>query len=250
MPTVDSIRDATVIVTGGAQGLGLEIARAVAREGAPAVLLDVDVEALGAAGAELGPSCTTLVCDIRDAAAVDEALRAVREQWPGGVRALVNNAGVFTNDAVEAERPDRAALAIAVNVQGTMTVTNAVLDQELLDPGTGQIVFVNSSAGDPLGTGTGASERHYAASKGALTAYAKAITGVCARTGGIRVTTVYPGGMDTNLYENAGMAPEASHGQAWMMPPGRVAAAVVFVLSMPPDTVVSRITMGPHLTRR
>lgn len=250
MPTVDSIRDSTVVVTGGAQGLGLEIARAVTGAGAHVVLLDVDVAALAAAGAELGSCCTALTCDIRDSAAVDAALRTVGDQRPGGVRALVNNAGIFTNDAIEAECPDRAALAFAVNVQGTMTVTNAVLEQELLDPGTGQIVFVNSSAGDPLGTGTGASERHYAASKGALTAYAKAIAGVCARTGGIRVTTLYPGGMDTNLYENAGMAPEASHGQSWMMPPARVAAAVAFVLSMPADTVVSRITLGPNLTRR
>ena len=63
------------------------------------------------------------------------------------------------------------------------------------------------------------------------------------------MTSFYPGGMDTNLYENAGMAPEASHGQSWMMSPRRVAAAVAFVLSVPADTTVSRITMGPNLSR-
>lgn len=43
------------------------------------------------------------------------------------------------------------------------------------------------------------------------------------------------------------MAPGASHGQAWMTPPERVAAAVAFVLSMPADTVISRVTTGPNL---
>jgi NADP-dependent 3-hydroxy acid dehydrogenase YdfG len=164
------------------------------------------------------------------------------------VRALVNNAGVFTNDAIGATRPERGLLAFEVNVHGTMNVTNAALALDLLDPDAGQIIFINSSAGDPLATSMGAGERTYAATKGALTSFAKSITGACRGTA-IRVTTFYPGGMDTNLYENAGMAPDASHGQAWMMSPSRVAAAVAFVLSVPADTTISRITMGPNLSR-
>lgn len=239
----------TIVVTGGAQGLGLEIARAVTAEGAFAILVDVDADALVDAQAGLAPgSCATFVCDIRDAAAVTATLKAIKELHPNGVRALVNNAGVFTNDAIEATRPDRGMLAFEVNVHGTMNVTNAALELELLDPDTGQIIFINSSAGDPLATSMGASERTYAATKGALTTFAKAITGACRGTA-IRVTTFYPGGMDTNLYENAGMAPAVSHGQAWMMSPRRVATAVAFVLSVPADTTVSRVTMGPNLPR-
>ncbi len=238
-----------IVVTGGAQGLGLDIARVTTGQGAFAILIDVNAEALAAAQAELGArSCATFVCDIRDAEAVRTTLRTIKQEHPEGVRALVNNAGVFTNDAIESARPDRGRLAFEVNVHGTMNVTNAALDVDLLDPQAGQIIFINSSAGDPLGTGTGASERTYAASKGALTSFAKAIAGACQKTG-LRVTTFYPGGMDTNLYENAGMASEVSHGQSWMMPPRRVASAVAFVLSVPADTVVSRVTLGPNLAR-
>jgi NADP-dependent 3-hydroxy acid dehydrogenase YdfG len=248
-PPVERLVGTTIVVTGGAQGLGLEIARAATAEGAFAILIDIDADALASARAELGPGCcTTFVCDIRDAAAVATTLCAVKELRPSGVRALVNNAGVFTNDAIEATRPDRGALAFEVNVHGTMNVTNTALELDLLDPASGQILFINSSAGDPLAAGTSAGERTYAATKGALTTFAKAITGAC-RDKAIRVTTVYPGGMDTNLYENAGMAPEASHGQPWMMPPQRVAAAVAFVLSVPADTSVSRLTIGPNLPR-
>lgn len=244
---MDRLQDVTIVVTGGAQGLGLEIARAATAEGAFAILVDVNADALLDAQTEFGPrSCATFVCDIRDAEAVGATLKAIKELRPAGVRALVNNAGVFTNDVIEATNPERGLLAFGVNVHGTMNVTNAALDLELLDRGAGQIIFINSSAGDPLSTSMSAGERTYAASKGALTAFAKSITGVCKGTG-VRVTTIYPGGMDTNLYENAGMAPEASHGLAWMMSPQRVAAAVAFVLSIPADTVLSRITMGPNL---
>jgi len=76
------------------------------------------------------------------------------------------------------------------------------------------------------------------------------IAGACAKRGRIRVTTLYPGGMDTDLYANAGTAPEVSHGQEWMMPPERVAAAVAFVLRLLEDTVVSRLTIGPNLGPR
>src|SRR5580765_754996 len=154
----------TIVVTGGAQGLGLEIARAGTDEGAFAILIDINADALADAQAELGPaSCATFACDIRDAAAVTATLKAIKGLHPNGVRALVNNAGVFTNDAIEAARPERAMLAFEVNVHGTMNVTNAALELDLLDPDCGQIIFINSSAGDPLATAMGASERTYAA---------------------------------------------------------------------------------------
>lgn len=235
-----------VVVTGGAQGLGLQIARACLARGAALTLLDVDAQALERAQAELGGGCATHVCDIADLAQVRATLAAVAAAHPGGVDALVNNAGVFTSNILERANPARAALAVHVNVVGTMNVTNTALDTGLLRPDGGQVVFVNSSAGDPLSTGTGKSERTYAATKGALTAYAKAVEGACAGTR-LRVTTVFPGGMDTNLYANAGMDAQVSHGQPWMMPPARVAEAVVFVLSLPADTVVSRIALGPNL---
>jgi NADP-dependent 3-hydroxy acid dehydrogenase YdfG len=235
-----------IVITGGAQGLGLEIARTCIEQGHAVTLLDVDAEALSAARTELGELCDTQVCDIADPDRVRTTLTAVREAHPEGIGALVNNAGVFTSNAIEADDPSRAALALRVNVVGTMTVTNAALDLGVLDPESGQIVFINSSAGDPLGSGTGKSEPTYAATKGALTAYARAIEGSCAGSR-LRVTSIYPGGMDTNLYVNAGMDADAAHGQSWMLSPARVAAAVAFVLSLPADTTIPRLAIGPNL---
>lgn len=241
-----SLAGKRIVITGGGQGLGLEIARNCVANGASVTLLDIDAGALKKAQTDLGAdNADVLVCDISDSKQVEAALSGVVVSHPGGVDALVNNAGVFTNNAMERDNPARAGRAIDVNLIGTMNVTNTALDLDVLQPDSGQIVFVNSSAGDPLAAGTGKSERTYAATKGALTAYAKAIEGACAGTP-LRVTTIYPGGMDTNLYVNAGMAPDVGHGQSWMMSPARVAEAVAFVLSMPVDTNVSRIAIGPN----
>ena len=244
---MEALEPRTIIITGGGQGLGFEIAKRVVERGAHAILLDVDDIALKRAQKEIGTDrCDAVVCDISDPVQVESAFAAIAVTNPGGVDALVNNAGVFTSNAMEQADRGRAARAIDVNIIGTMNVTNLALDRLALRADSGQIVFINSSAGDPLSTGTGKSERTYAATKGALTAYAKAIEGACAGSP-IRVTTIYPGGMDTNLYVNAGMSAEAGHGQSWMMSPSRVADAVAFVLAMPVDTNISRLTIGPNL---
>ncbi|MFI7003386.1 SDR family oxidoreductase [Nocardia sp. NPDC050175] len=236
-----------IVITGGGQGLGLEIARCCVRRGASAILIDIDAAALRAARRELGEQhCATFVCDIADRGQVAATMVAIAAGNSGGISALVNNAGVFTNDAIEAADPGRASLAIAVNINGTINITDAALAHNLLCRETGQIIFINSSAGDPLHTGTGASERVYAATKGALTGYSKAIEGVAKGTP-LRVTTIFPGGMDTNLYVNAGMSVADGHNKPWLIPPSRVAEAVTFVLELPVDTTISRLAIGPNL---
>lgn len=240
-----SLMSRRVVITGGGQGLGLEIARGCVRRGASAILIDIDAVALRHARRELGEQhCAVFVCDITDRGQVAATLTTIGNS--GGISALVNNAGVFTNDAIEAADPGRASLAIAVNVNGTINITDAVLEQGLLCRETGQIIFINSSAGDPLHTGTGARERVYAATKGALTGYSKAIEGAAKGTP-LRVTTIFPGGMDTNLYVNAGMSAEDGHNKPWLIPPSRVAEAVTFVLELPVDTNISRLAIGPNL---
>lgn len=244
--SADSLASKRIVITGGGQGLGLEIARSCVRRGASVTLLDIDEPALLAAQHELGARCEHLVCDITDAEQVSATVRAIAGRNRDGVAALINNAGVFTNDAIQQSDPGRASLAVSVNIVGTLNITDAVLEHGVLDRESGQLIFINSSAGDPLHTGTGARERTYAATKGALTAYAKALEGRYKGTP-LRVTTLFPGGMDTNLYVNAGMSAEDGHNKPWLLPPCRVAETVAFVLELPVDTNISRLSIGPNL---
>src|SRR5512143_2505892 len=99
-----SLRSRVALITGGGTGLGLEIARALARRGASVVLASRGEEHLAAGRAALeaaGARVVTHACDVRDAHAVRRLIRAV-EDGCGGLDILVNNAaGNFVRPAEE-----------------------------------------------------------------------------------------------------------------------------------------------------
>lgn len=86
------IKGLRVLVTAGANGIGLAIARAFAGEGANVHICDVDAEALKALKTS-DPALTQTVCDVADRAAV-KSLFAETTSVLGGLDVLVNNAGV------------------------------------------------------------------------------------------------------------------------------------------------------------
>ena len=102
-PSPFSLAGRTALVTGGARGLGLAIARGLGEAGAHVVLGGRDAEALDGAVAQLaegGIDASRVVLDVRDVDAVDRAVGAV-EVAHGGIHVLVNNAGVQQRQAFE-----------------------------------------------------------------------------------------------------------------------------------------------------
>ena len=90
-----SFRHRAVVITGGSRGLGLEMARLLAREGASLALLARDEGELARASeqlAHLGPDVCTIPCDVGDGDAVESALQEVIERF-GRLDVLINNAG-------------------------------------------------------------------------------------------------------------------------------------------------------------
>jgi NAD(P)-dependent dehydrogenase (short-subunit alcohol dehydrogenase family) len=88
------IRSIRAIVTGGASGLGLAVARRVVAEGGRVALLDVQETAGAAAVAELGAAATFVKCDVTDEAGVNAAVAAAHAAL-GGLNLVVNCAGVI-----------------------------------------------------------------------------------------------------------------------------------------------------------
>ena len=84
------------IVTGGGSGMGAATGRALAAAGAKVALLDVNNEAAEAVAAEIGG--LALACDVRDAAAAEQAIAAAKEAH-GAARIAVNCAGIATGGA-------------------------------------------------------------------------------------------------------------------------------------------------------
>lgn len=184
------------LVTGGASGIGLAIARLAVARGARVALLDRDAQALARARAELGPVAEAFTCDVTDAAAVNAAVeRAV--QWLEGLDAVVNSAGVDSLTPLERMTDAEWTRLMAVNLNGPMFVCRACLPH-LKRAGGGAIVNVASGAGlSPLRHRTA-----YCASKAALVMFGKALA-IEAADDRIRVNSVCPGAVDTPLFRTS-----------------------------------------------
>ena len=189
-----------LIVSGGASGIGLAVARMAVARGARVALLDRDTVALAEAVRLLGDAALALECDVSDASAVRTAVDRAA-QWLGGVDALVNSAGIDALKSLETTSDEEWARVLAVNLTGPMLVCRAALPH-LRAAGGGSIVNIASGAGlRPLPNRTA-----YCASKAAVIMFGKSLA-IETAADGIRVNAVCPGAIDTPLfrtsYENA-----------------------------------------------
>jgi NAD(P)-dependent dehydrogenase (short-subunit alcohol dehydrogenase family) len=187
------------LVTGGSRGLGLALARELAREGARVAICARDEAELAQARTELeasGGEVVALQCDV---SARDEVARLVAEieERLGPVEILINNAGTIQVGPVETMTPEDYEHALQVHFWGPLHTTFAVLPG-MRRRGAGRIVNIASVGGK-------ISVPHllpYSASKFALVGLSEGLRGALARDG-VYVTTVCPGLMRTGSPRNA-----------------------------------------------
>jgi NAD(P)-dependent dehydrogenase (short-subunit alcohol dehydrogenase family) len=96
-----SLQDKVIFITGGAQGIGAEVARRLRDKGAKLVLTDLDEAALTALAAQLGGEdrVVTVVADVRDLPAMQAAAAKAVERF-GGIDVVVANAGIASYGSV------------------------------------------------------------------------------------------------------------------------------------------------------
>jgi len=143
-----SLRDRTVIVTGGGSGIGEAFTRAFAANGARLAFLDIDTtasEALAEAIAqEHGARPLFLRCDLTDTAALREAFAAIHRTL-GPAAVLVNNAANDQRQRFEEVTPDEFDWAMAVNLRHVFFAAQAVVPQ-MRERGGGSIINMSSCA--------------------------------------------------------------------------------------------------------
>lgn len=194
------------VVTGAARGLGREIARMLAAHGYAVHLTDVDPDLVQEAAAEIGPTATGAVLDVRDGEA---CLRLAHEvaDGPGGLALWVNNAGVLFTGPGWAQTEDQRRLTFEVNALGTMNGTVAALDV-MRPAGRGHVVNVVSLAGLIAIPG----ETVYSASKHAAIGYSLATLSDLRRAGhrDVHVSVVCPDGIWTPMIADKLDDPQAA----------------------------------------
>jgi 3-oxoacyl-[acyl-carrier protein] reductase len=189
------IRGKTAIVTGGSRGIGRAIVELLAAEGADVTFFYRDHAAAAAvvdACRARGAPVTALQVDVRDSAACATAVEAVAERC-GRIDVLVNNAGVTRDNPLAAFDDDDVAAVLDTNVTGVFNVTRAVVPY-MTAQRAGTIVNLSSVSGDKGGRG----QTNYAASKGAINAFTRALAVELAPRK-IRVNAVAPGVIETEM---------------------------------------------------
>ena len=196
MQVTSGIEGKTAIVTGGSRGIGRAIVELLAAEGADVTFFYRDNAAAAAdvvaGGRARGAAIAALQVDIRDSVACAAAVDGVAERR-GQIDILVNNAGITRDNALAAFDDDDVAAVLDTNVTGVFNVTRAVVPY-MTSQRAGTIVNLSSVSGDKGGRG----QTNYAASKGAINAFTRALAVELAPRK-IRVNAVAPGMIETEM---------------------------------------------------
>lgn len=210
-----------VVVTGGSEGLGYAIAKLLSPE-YKVLILGLDQVNLAKTAKELG--CDFFVCDVSDNSQVETVVGTIIDKYHR-LDVLVNNAGIYTAGFLEDCPPETIKRVIEVNTLGTMYMARAVIPQ-MKKQKAGTIINIISQSGLYAKPQSSV----YRASKWALTGFTKCLCVELAPFN-IRVTGVYPGEIQTNLFKNAGKDRDLS----LALVPEEVAKTIKYLLSCPDD---------------
>jgi NAD(P)-dependent dehydrogenase (short-subunit alcohol dehydrogenase family) len=225
------------VVTGAASGLGREVAKLFAAEGAHVVVADVNAEGADNVVEEItaaGGSAVAQPTDVTDESQIQAALERSESEW-GGLDYVVNNAGVQLEKALDETTNDEYDWVFDVNVRAVFWGCKHAV-RKMREAGGGTIVNTASAlslVSDPF-------LPVYTASKHAVLGLTRSV-GVAYAADGIRCNCVCPGDMQTPMiekcWEDTGDTEKAEAEMAAMYPAGKigqpseVARAVLFLAS-------------------
>lgn len=189
------IADRTAFITGGANGIGLGVARALARAGARLALVDLDAAALEQAAAELSETTEVFaaVLDVRDRAAYARVADQAESQV-GPVSILVNNAGVAGGAPASRLTFELWDWGMGINLDGVVNGIQTFLPRIIARGSGGHLVNTASAAGLVAGPGNVL----YCTAKFAVVGMTEALQGELAPQG-IGATVLCPGPVATDI---------------------------------------------------
>lgn len=219
----------TVLITGGASGLGQAVAYAVEKAGGTPLVIDKD---------RPEGAWSTRQVDLADTAAAEAAVAELIDEAGGTLDAVVTAAAMdVPSDFAEVDRATWERI-VTVNLFGTAAVVRAALPA--LDRSHGKVVTVAST----LGLRALPAATAYAASKHGVVGFTRALALELA--GRVGVTMLVPGGMATRFFDDRDEQFKPAPDQA-LNDPGNVAATVLFALRQPTGCEVRELIVTPSV---
>jgi len=235
-----------VAITGASSGIGEATALALARAGASVALgarRKDRIDALAARIEDEGGTAVALAVDVTDEGQARAFVETAAERF-GRLDSLVNNAGVMLLGPVDQADSEQWRTMIDVNVLGLLYCTSAALPIMRAQE-SGDIVNVSSVAGRFARAGNAV----YAATKFAVGAFSEGLRNEVTE-GGIRVTLIEPGMVDTELQShNEGEVLQAIQGMreqiGEILRAQDIANGILYVISQPPHVSINELLIRP-----
>jgi NAD(P)-dependent dehydrogenase (short-subunit alcohol dehydrogenase family) len=235
LDTTMTLDGKVAVITGAASGIGSAVAEMFSERGAKVAVLDMLEDKASKKAEELGGSARAFSVDVTDSTSVNNAVKAVVDQF-GSIDILVNSAGVVALAPAEAVTDDDWHKQIAVNLTGTFNVARAA-GAVMLAQGAGKIINLASQAGSI------ALDQHaaYCASKWGVIGLTKVLAAEWAGRG-VTANTISPTVVLTELGKKA-WAGEKGDAMKTLIPTGRfalpeeIAAAALFLASPMSDMI-------------
>jgi clavulanate-9-aldehyde reducatase len=235
-----------VAISGASSGIGEATALALARAGASVALgarRKDRIDDLAARIEDEGGTAVAIEVDVSDESQARAFVGGAHERF-GRLDSLVNNAGVMLLGPVEQSDPEDWRTMINVNLLGLLYCTSAALPI-MREQGAGDIVNISSVAGRFARAGNAV----YAATKFGVGAFSEGLRNEVTE-GGIRVTLIEPGFVDTELQShNTGQVLEAIEGLREeigdVLRAQDVANGILYTLSQPPHVSINELLIRP-----
>ena len=230
------IQGSSAFITGGSKGIGYAIAEALVDAGMSVTITARTESDVRDAAARLdergGGDALGVVSDVRDLASQQEAVASHVERF-GGLDVAIANAGVGGFSPVDQLTPEQWRATIDTNLTGVFYTVKATVAE--LKKQKGYLFTIGSLAGVNYHAGMSA----YNASKAGLLGFSHAVM-LDLRKHGVKVSTIMPGSVSTYF---GGSKP--SEDEAWKIQPEELGEMVVYLLSVPPRTLPSKVEVRP-----
>jgi uncharacterized protein len=225
------------VVTGASSGVGLELSKSLINIGFKVVGLARNYEKLKALQESLGEAFNFYSVDVSQSREVSMVFNQIGQKY-GLISLLVNNAAVFKMKAFSECTIEDIDQIVDINLKGTLYCTHSAL--KWLSPGISRIINIASVAG----IHGIKNQAIYCASKYGIDGFGEALNQELLEKG-ISLTTIFPGGIDTPLWNEEKNNPYPGKNKVNILKPKDIVSLVEYVAVLPSNVVVKTVIIFP-----